>query len=395
MAPPVKRMIHREKRTVVVTGVKKNGPVGTSTVQDPWRQVVEGELPPPSAPSAPAPPLPYYLEHLPPILKKKQFPFGAAVMEWWLYHGPFTRPLAEKDSDKGKGYRCPHRTRVLNADFVKSWKNCKNYPLQKLQEGIPFFLTGNWRKDLIKKIYDRWKEKGKSAVLDFPEPEVFQAPPLEGGNPNWGQPTKHHEEWCNRLDYWGFWAASDGAGAWQFIKDNLPIVGKGFDDLHFALGNFSWWFVPVGQAKLYPAITLDSGKVIPEEVGVQLTGVGIYAWDTFDFDNYPGQSPPDQPLGIWNVDTEDISTDPNRLNTEGGLRALKQLDLTKDARYKPNADYTYVTNDAFNQYRREANKGHDFELYSDVKKETIPLHLLHINPQTGLEYPEYTPPEKT
>lgn len=392
MAPQVKRMVHREKRTIIITSGQQTGQTGVSKIKDPWQAVVDGELgPAPPPPAAPPPPKPYYLEHIPPILKKKGFPFGAAVMDWWLYHDQFTRPLAEKDSDKGNGYRCPHRTRVLSHDNVKSWKNTKKYPLKKLQqEPLPFFLTGSWRKDVFKKIYNRWKEKGKPAVLDFPEPEVFQAPALEGGNPNWGQPTKDHKEWCDRLDYWGFWAENDGAGAWQFLKDSLPVVGSGFDDLHFALGNFSWWFVPIGQAKYYPA----SGPTIPEELLVKLTEVGIYAWDTFDFNNYPGQSPPDQPLGIWDVDKEDISTNVLLLQDES-TGVLKKQELTKDARYNRNMGYTYVTNDAFNRYRTETKKGHDFELYSDVKKETIPLRLLHINPQTGLEIPQFAPPEKS
>jgi RHS repeat-associated protein len=88
------------------------------------------------------------------------------------------------------------------------------------------------------------------------------------------------------------------------------------------------------------------GAVCADKV-VYINEVGVYAWDTYDFNDDPvsKKNPKtwvSQPLGWWN-------------KTTGGVSRL------------PGRGYDYVSNATFQKYRSNTNLGGDFLIYSDMK----------------------------
>jgi hypothetical protein len=85
------------------------------------------------------------------------------------------------------------------------------------------------------------------------------------------------------------------------------------------------------------------GAVCASKV-VYINEVGVYAWDTFDFnDNATSWDPrtwTSQPLGFWNPKTGYVGRLPRR---------------------------DYFSNATFQEYRNKTNQGGDFLIYSDMK----------------------------
>ncbi len=87
------------------------------------------------------------------------------------------------------------------------------------------------------------------------------------------------------------------------------------------------------------------GAVCADKV-VYINEVGVYAWDTYDFNDDPvsKKNPKtwmSQPLGWWNKKTGRVSRVPGRGD--------------------------YVSNATFQGYRSKTNLGGDFLIYSDMK----------------------------
>jgi hypothetical protein len=102
------------------------------------------------------------------------------------------------------------------------------------------------------------------------------------------------------------------------------------DELDAALGRFSMYVVPKGTA-----------TKTPEGIDVTVSEVGVFAFDSYDFNG-------DQDLGWWKA--------PDKIS------ALKPL-------FEPG--YTNVTNKDYQEYRKRHKRGGDFLIFSDVKVKPV------------------------
>src|SRR5262249_54853278 len=145
-------------------------------------------------------------------------------------------------------------------------------------------------------------------------------------------PTSNDKTWADAVDTWGLWnadSASDGMGLFSMTINDL-------DDYAYAPGCFDWWFMPKGVAILHPA-----ALGMPQVLEIQVTEIGVYARDSYDFNG-------SQILGIWDVDAETLSL-------SAALKGLIPLlgpalapgEIDKDARYRPKMGDTYVRNSSY------------------------------------------------
>lgn len=293
---------------------------------------------------APRAMLPFYIENIPPVLDKLGFPMGASFMRFWQ---------ANKGFVLGSAPQHAHRTRVLDHDHLKTWRQVKKHPLAKLQNLRPW-LDGsendNARKEaLIKRIRDKFNNSSHPpGSMVFPEALVSNPPPLTQTGPNglkFNFPFSNDAAWADAVDAYEFFfepGGGDGAGILEFLSTDP------FDDYGFAVGTFGWHFVPSGVAMLIPA----AGNT-PESLQVTINKVGIFALDSYDFNGPQG-------LGLWDVDAGTVRAVGLTTFTPGGL-------IPADGRYRPNMGATKIRNSDFRDYRKIIGNGRDFMSYSDVK----------------------------
>jgi hypothetical protein len=106
------------------------------------------------------------------------------------------------------------------------------------------------------------------------------------------------------------------------------------DPLLGALGNFSFYAIPIGEAE----------KLSNDEIRVTATGVDIYALDVFEFGG-------DQFLGFWNPPDE-----------------ASRSDILG----------TYVSNGTYGDYREQTGLGEDFITLSNVVEEPLKSNGLEL-----------------
>jgi hypothetical protein len=144
-----------------------------------------------------------------------------------------------------------------------------------------------------------------------------------------------------------------GTTIWEKAFDDL-------DDVYFALGAFS---IKLAATQLRTYADLNGYPAI------EISEVGMYLRDTYDFLNKKGQ---DQLLGYWNK-TGVIKPDPVEYAVEP-----KRI-------YRWFKPYYRVMNSDYNAYRRRTGKGGDFMIFSTVK--TFPVSILiHLN---NIDFDEY------
>ena len=90
---------------------------------------------------------------------------------------------------------------------------------------------------------------------------------------------------------------------------------------------------------------------------VNITDVGVYVADSYDFDG-------PQALGIWNED-----------NNTASMNYLKADEFARGREANQ-----YVSNDSFQEWRKANNRGGDFCVFSDIK-------WTHLDPSTTFAIP--------
>jgi hypothetical protein len=300
-----------------------------------------------TAPPAPAPAKkPYFLENIPPLLDKWGYPLAGGCMGFWQ---------SGKEFQKSDTVPFKHRTRILDHDHLKGWTRTSKYPLAGLQRDLPWFSeepkTGR-KADVIRNIQAAFNKLPPGSVsLIFPDPIAASAPALDKKSPAgvpFRLPTTNDQAWADAVDAFGLFhdpSHSDGAGFGTAFKGGLGVTNWK-DDYFLALGHYDWRYIPKGAAILFPK---NSGQ--PSRLQVTINQVGIYAFDSYDFNS-------DQDLGFWDVDKEDVS-----------IRRFGPLSnkIPSDQLYKPNLGYVDVDNASFRDYRGVVHNGLDFLIYSDVK----------------------------
>jgi hypothetical protein len=147
------------------------------------------------------------------------------------------------------------------------------------------------------------------------------------------------------------------------VDVGTSITEKAFDDLddvYFALGAFS---IKLAATQLRTYADLHGYPTI------ELSEVGMYVRDTYDFLNKKGQ---DQLLGYWNR-TGVIKPDPVEYLVEP-----KRI-------YRWFKPYYRVMNSDYNAYRRRTGKGGDFLVFSTVKRVPVSIQV-HLN---DVDFDEY------
>lgn len=146
------------------------------------------------------------------------------------------------------------------------------------------------------------------------------------------------------------------------------------DELRAALANFNM--------RVFP-----EGNVVVSEKGIQLLvdRIGFYVEDSYDFNDSPDDSF-SQPLGYWNFDgianpaianAANISAQQAKTNIASNP-FLDPQDSQKMYKELDEARYFYITNSHFVKYRAQFNKGGDFQVFSDVLYEAVPLAIIDI-----------------
>ncbi|OJT17392.1 hypothetical protein BO221_45575 [Archangium sp. Cb G35] len=143
------------------------------------------------------------------------------------------------------------------------------------------------------------------------------------------------------------------------VDVGTSLVEKAFDaldDVYFALGAFS---IKLAATQFRTYAGLHGYPTI------EISEVGMYLRDTYDFLNKKGQ---DQLLGYWNK-TGVIKPDPAEYLVEP-----KRI-------YRWFKPYFRVMNSDYNAYRRRTGKGGDFMVFSTVKRVpvSIQVHLSDID----------------
>jgi hypothetical protein len=302
-----------------------------------------------AAPVAAAPAKkPFFIENIPPILDGWGYTMAGSVMRFWQSNQKF-----QKDVDGP--YR--HRTRILDHDSLMNWARTKKHPIKHkdLIRQAPWL---NDRKDdVINNIAAAWvRSPPGSGVMVFPAPLVRQPPPLTQKNLKgmpFSLPFSNDVAWADAVDRFGLWhgpSSADGLD-WKATLGAFLGTVDWKDDLFFTVGNFDWRFLPAGQAEYLPSSRQDR----PGMLEVTINEVGVYVYDTFDFNG-------EQPLGFWNVDSEAV-----RLYMPKEDYARKIPDISTDPLYWTGMGYVEVTNQTFRRYREVVQNGLDLHLYSEVK----------------------------
>jgi len=146
------------------------------------------------------------------------------------------------------------------------------------------------------------------------------------------------------------------------------------DELRAALANFNLRVFVEGKV----VVAIDRIQLFVDRIG-------IYVEDAYDFVDSAGFKP-SQPLGYWNF--EGIA-DPVSANAANIGMQQMQSDMARNPfasddsankMYKELAEarYYYITNSSFERYRSEHAKGGDFQVFSDVLYENVPLVVIPL-----------------
>jgi hypothetical protein len=123
------------------------------------------------------------------------------------------------------------------------------------------------------------------------------------------------------------------------------------DDLTAALANFNFRVVVAGKVS-----PVSGAKGAPAQYTVQLNEVGVYVWDSFDFEGF-------QPLGCWSDNPDGFSLQP--------VREITPVFVGRIPLPVPTAVHTPIFNSHFREWRTANGRGGDYLVFSDLKR--IPL----------------------
>ncbi len=245
---------------------------------------------------------------LPTILAAKNWTVGKQCMERWLSL-PFD---ASKDKHKTAV------TDILKMEWALAFPYVKNAIEDAIRDGE--LQTHKAKLEIVGVIKDL-VAAGKLALPANVGDEVA----LQHTNGTLRNNPAGHQ--VPEFDMFHFWS----------ISLSPPYITKPLDDFMAAVNACNINFIPIGKIR----------KVTNTGYAVQLSGVGAYLKDWYDFEG-------DQGLGYWNVKTNDV-----------GLLQFTQ---------KPNTNK--VSNPLFRAYQGRTKKGQDYTNFSDIKGVPFSLHLL-------------------
>ncbi|MDF2399715.1 hypothetical protein GWQ44_29610 [Pseudomonas sp. 3MA1] len=150
-------------------------------------------------------------------------------------------------------------------------------------------------------------------------------------------------------------------------------LGDEINELRAALADFNIRVFPEGEV-----------VVTKDKVQLLVNRIGFYVEDAYDFNDAPN-SLFSQPLGFWNFDGIEAALAANVANIglaeeQVALAMRAPGDAAADRMYKEIAEarYFYINNSHFVAYRRKTGKGGDFQVFSDVLYESVPLVVITL-----------------
>ncbi len=282
---------------------KQTGGASQTLVQSTGQSAV------PSTPSAGSTAITHFVQNIPQLMHQHKWLEGEKLQNKWF--GSAENQLVGKSEDgKGSNKDLDIDTTTITMKWILGYtraiavydsifkeqvyanKPARDLLLKRLSTSHYLQFIGSWRHSTL----------SSASWADYRNRNRFKI----GGDP--GQNVRLREKmYVNRK------ACMDPAS-------NFPF--RGADGLTAALANFNFYMLIKGEAA-------DNGK----GYDVSITDVGVYAFDSFDF-NDPPNATFSQPLGVWR---------------------LPGVSLPH-----------YVTNSDYCDYRTATHQGADFLIYSDV-----------------------------
>ncbi|SER02112.1 DUF6402 family protein [Pseudomonas sp. NFPP19] len=145
------------------------------------------------------------------------------------------------------------------------------------------------------------------------------------------------------------------------------------NELRAALADFNIRVFPEGEV----VVTEDNVRLL-------VSRIGFYVEDAYDFNDAPN-SFFSQPLGFWNFDgiAGPIAANASNVALGQAQSAIARnsfISAASDRMYQEidEARYFYIKNSHFVAYRRKTRKGGDFQVFSDVLYEDVPLVVMKL-----------------
>ncbi len=266
-----------------------------------------------------------FIDNVPNIMIAKGWHKGAALMRRWLNNSAIAFP----------NYDSEYETCIIDVDWSLGFTAAKTVYDKMISERI--WINDAAKKILMKNIRKHWKLKLPTRV----------GQKVEFGNFNRSY---------NLLEK-------------DYINSRaVKSPTKYLNGLTAALGNFQYRVLVKGYVELTKTKDQDSSiggiyKLRNFFYKVQITEIGVYIRDSYDFDGR-------QHLGCW-----------DKKNNEAYRGCLNVF----------SSNLNNLSNGDFRWYRKKTNRGGDFLIYSPVKTKMVTgtqnsmtfIDAYHINPKTG------------
>jgi len=277
---------------------------------------------------------------IPAAMRKIKWPVAAALMDYWFAGKPWPT------KDGGMSPAVKRHEALAEVPYVET-------SIVKMS-----WLTGFERANkVIKVLKSSWNNA--AAIKQMQDKYL---PTFQGKAPG-VYPLKFDGN-ARAVEAFGY--ANSRAVEFDLIDET--------DELRAALANFNLRVFVEGKV----VVAIDRIQLFVDRIG-------IYVEDAYDFVDSAGFKP-SQPLGYWNF--EGIA-DPVSANAANIGMQQMQSDMARNPfasddsankMYKELAEarYYYITNSSFERYRSEHGKGGDFQVFSDVLYENVPLVVIPL-----------------
>jgi hypothetical protein len=248
-----------------------------------------------------------FVPEIPKIMRNLGWNVAASFQDFWIT-GPANQLVGEQKD--GKGSDRDLEIAAIEMKWVLNFSRAyKHYQLM-ISEDV--YASSAARALLRNRIVAQHQKTGKSVIQfgDFA--------------------TKELERETQYINYRALGSSTGGKGSY-FSLDAFTV-----DELIGALGRFAMFVIPKGVA-----------RIKPPNVEIEISEVGVYIRDSFDFND-------DQPLGAWKK--------PNLIDIIPNPQAT--VPTCSD-------QWINMSNYAYRQYRKRTGKGRDFLVYSDIKTSPV------------------------
>lgn len=245
----------------------------------------------------------HFVRYIPGVMRHLGWPNGATLQDRWF----------ERAGSENPGANNPV-TDVIKMDWILQYPRAKNL--------YDSFVRGKiWANPAGKRaLTQELKNMKRDGLLVIPASENQS---VNFGNTD-ATIVTHNQNKVPKFDKYHYQERA-------FVENAFNAGDDDLDDLYAALANFVF---RVGAAG---TITRKGNHF-----QVRITQALVYMRDSFNFIDEGWNQLMSQPLGYWNIKDNKAST-------------------------KSGDGFRYISNDSYNKYREDYNKGGDFLVFSDIK----------------------------